>query len=68
MSFPGHYYVHAYDRSKAELPTKRCACANETLARQVACRRLKEPGVCLVKVEDAQGNTVYVVTAKGGAR
>ena len=68
MSFPGHYYVHAYDRNEEEIPAKRCACANKALARQVARQRLKESDVCFVKVEDARGNGVFTITAKGGAR
>jgi hypothetical protein len=68
MRFPGHYYVHAYDRHEAEIPAKRCACADKALARQVARQRLKEPGVYSVKVENATGNEVYTLTAKGGAR
>jgi hypothetical protein len=68
MRFHGHFYVRVYDRNEEEICSKQCACANKNLARQVARDRVKESGVYFAQVEDASGNPVYTVTAKGGAR
>jgi hypothetical protein len=66
MRFHGHFYVRTYDRNEEEIRSKQCARSNKNLARQVARDRVKEAGVYFAQVEDASGNSVYTVTAKGG--
>ena len=68
MRWAGHFYVRVYHRHGEEIHAKQCACANKNLARQVARDRVKESGVCFAQVEDFRGNSVFTVTAKGGAK